>query len=88
MPQWSTLDSLPFFVYINDLPNSLITDVKLFVDNSSISLVVNNNVSTEEINNDLKKISKWAYQWKVMFNPGITKLAQEVIFFSENREAF
>ena len=58
MPQWSTLGSLPFFVYINDLPNSLITDVKLFVDNTSISLVVNNNVSTEEINNDLKKISK------------------------------
>ena len=58
MLQWSTLGSLPFFVYINDLSNSLITDVKLFVDNTSISLVVNNNVSTEEINNDLKKISK------------------------------
>ena len=43
---------------------------------------------TEEINNDLKRISEWAFQWKMMFNPDLTKQAQEVIFLSENSEVF
>ena len=29
--------------------------------------------------NDLEKISKWAYQWKMSFNSGISKQAQEVL---------
>ena len=76
-------------MHLNDLPNNLISNVKLFADDTSIFSIVNDiNVSTEEINNDLKRISEWAYQWKMMFNPDLTKQAQEVIFFSENSEAF
>ena len=33
-----------------------------------------------ELNNDLKKISDWAFQWKMSFNPDPSKQAQEVIF--------
>ena len=63
-------------IYINDLPNNLISSVKLFADDTSILLIVNDiNVSTEEINNDLKRISEWAYQWKMML-PDLTKQAQ------------
>ena len=36
-------------------------------------MILNN--PTGEINNDLNRISEWAYQWKMMFNPGITKQA-------------
>ena len=32
------------------------------------------------LNNDLKKINKWAFQWKMSFNPDPNKQAQEVIF--------
>ena len=32
------------------------------------------------MNNDLKKIGKWAFQWKMNFNPDPTKQAQELIF--------
>ena len=31
-------------------------------------------------NNDLKKISDWAFQWKMSFNPDPCKQAQEVNF--------
>ena len=63
-------------IYINDLPNNLISSVKLFADDTSILLIVNDiNVSTEEINNDLKRISEWAYHWKMML-PDLTKQAQ------------
>ena len=36
--------------------------------------------STNELNDDLEKISNWAYQWKMSFNPDKSKQAQEVIF--------
>ena len=36
--------------------------------------------SANELNNDLKKVSDWAFQWKMIFNPDPSKQAQEVIF--------
>ena len=33
-----------------------------------------------ELNDDLKKINKWAFEWKMSFNPDKSKHAQEVIF--------
>ena len=36
--------------------------------------------SANKLNNDLTKISTWAFQWKMNFNPDPTKQAQEVIF--------
>ena len=37
-----------------------------------------------ESNDDLNKISEWAYKWKMLFNPDIAKHAQEVIFSRKN----
>ena len=50
------------YIYINDRPNNLILNVKPFADDTSIFSIVNNNFSTKEISNDLKRISEWAYQ--------------------------
>ena len=41
--------------------------------------VQNINKATNDLNNDLTKISKWAFQWKMSFNPDISKQAHEVI---------
>ena len=42
---------------------------------------LNNPTSSAKIlNDDLSKISEWAYRWKMLFNTDITKQAQEVIF--------
>ena len=38
------------------------------------------NQSGINLNNDLEKISNWAFQWKMSFNPDINKQAQEAIF--------
>ena len=57
---------------------SLVSD--LFADDTSIFSVVDDvNVSVVQLNNDLLKISKWAYQWKIPFNP-VLKQAKEVVF--------
>ena len=55
--------------------------VKLFADDTSLFSLVNNpNISANEVNKYLELISKWAYKWKISFNPDKNKQAQEVIF--------
>ena len=61
----------------------MITDsnVKLFADDTSLFSVVHDvNASARELNDDLKNINKWAFQWKMSFNPGPSKQVGEVIF--------
>ena len=38
------------------------------------------NTTANELNNDLTLINKWAFQWKMCFNPDPTKPAEEIIF--------
>ena len=40
----------------------------------------NINKATDDLNNDLTIITKWAFQWKMSFNPYISKLVHEIIF--------
>ena len=81
LPQGSALVPLFFLIYINDLSKSLSSKTKLFADDTSIfSTVKNVNLSTDQLNSDLEKISNWAHQWKTSFNPDPKKQAQEVIF--------
>ena len=81
VPQGSILGPLFFIIYINDLTDGLLSKAKLFADDTSLfSIVFDSKQSAIELNSDLNKISKWAYQWKMSFNPDPTKQAQEVIF--------
>ena len=58
-----------FLVYMNDLPDNVESLAKLFADDASLfSTVYNSLLSTEIMNKDLIKISKWAYQWKMSCN--------------------
>ena len=89
VPQGPILGPLPFLIYINDLSNNLIPNSKLFADDTSVFSIVNDvNVSTEEINNDLKRISKCGYQWRMMFSADLNKQAQEVIFSRKTMKPF
>ena len=79
--QGSILGPLFFLIYINDLTNGLLSNPKLFADDISIFSVVKGHLnSSNKLNEDLSKISQWAYQWKMLFNPDVSKQAQEVIF--------
>ena len=81
VPQGSIIGPLLFSIYINDLPNNLLSKVKLFADDTSIfSTLFNPNISSLQMNRDLRTITEWAYQWKMTFNPDPSKQAVEVLF--------
>ena len=85
VPQGSILGPLLFLIYINDLSDNLASNPKLFADDTSLFSVVKNvDASNIDLNNDLKKIGEWAFQWKMSFNLDPTKQAQELIYFSQS----
>ena len=81
VPQGSILGPLLFLIYINDLPDNQSTNVKLFADDTSLFSAVHDiTTSSCDLNYDLIRVREWAFQWKMRFNPELSKQAQEVIF--------
>ena len=58
--------------------------IKSFADDTSLFSTVYDPNHSAKVLNDLNKISKWAYKWKMLFNPELTKQAQEVLFSRKN----
>ena len=72
--QVSILGPLLFLIYVNDLFDNLASNPKLFADDTSLFSVVKSvDASNIDLNNDLKEIGEWAFQWKMIFNPDPTK---------------
>ena len=87
-PQGVILGPLFYLIYINDLGNNLSSTVKLFADDTSILSIVHDiDLSSKQLHDNLKKVSDWAYQWKMSCNPDLSKQAQEVMFLRKASRA-
>ena len=81
VPQGSTLRPILFLIHINDLSDKMKSNAKLFADDTPLFIIVKDkNEIANVLNNDLLLISRWAYNWKMLFNPDPSKPTQEEIF--------
>ena len=88
VPQGSVLGPLLFLVFINDLESDIKSNIKFFADDTMLfSLVKNPVLSANELNNDLESIRRWAFQWKLEFNPDPTKQATEMLFSCKRKSS-
>ena len=75
VPQGSVLGPLLFLIYINDIVHNIKSIVKLFADDTSMSLGMRDPQRRAEIlNADLQTITNWSNTWKIRFNDSKTVL--------------
>ena len=68
VPQGSVLGPTLFLLYINDIADSIKSDVRLFADDSMIYRDINSESDHHTLQSDLNTISKWCMDWSMELN--------------------
>ena len=65
IPQGSILGPILFTIFINDLPDSIESECKIFADDTKI---YNNPDKADTLQEDLNKLQNWSQEWQLGFN--------------------
>ena len=65
VPQGSVLGPLLFLLYVNDLPESIKSECRLFADDT---LLYNTRENKQVLQRDLDMLGSWSRRWQLSFN--------------------
>lgn len=74
VPQGSVLGPLLFLIYINDLPSSITSTIRLFADDCVIYRIITNSHDSSLLQSDLDNITSWCSLWSMKLNIGKCKI--------------
>ena len=69
IPQGSVLGPILFVIYINDLPDCVKCDAKLFADDTKIFTRSDIKENREQLQRDLDALHNWSNDWQLRFHP-------------------
>ena len=70
------LGPILLLVYINDLPDELSSQVRLFADDTAVYLTIGGADDGKVLQNDLDRLSVWKDRWDMEFNPSKCQVVQ------------
>ena len=76
VPQGSVLGPLLFTLYVNDIPDIIQCNIKLFADDTKIFSIIKNKSDQDKLQCDLSSLCDWCVKWLLSFNIDKCKLLQ------------
>ena len=74
IPQGSVLGPLLFVLYINDLPDSVLSKIFLFADDTKIYRHIQTTQDQDIFQKDIGSLQAWADKWLLKFHPNKCKI--------------
>ena len=68
IPQGSVLGPLLFVIYINDIPESILSHAFLFADDTKVFRKISNKRDSVILQEDIKSLESWTEKWLLEFN--------------------
>ena len=68
VPQGTVLGPILFLCHINDLPQAIQSQVRLFADDCLICRQIKSQTDHITLQNDLLELEKWTDKWGMRFN--------------------
>ena len=74
LSSWVVGPSTILLTYVNDLPNRLHSEVKLFADDALLDPVLANDANCDQRKEYLYKLEEWQHRWQMEFKPSKCKI--------------
>ena len=76
VPQGSVLGPCLFLAYINDLPDKVNSNTRLFADDTAVDRKIKSKEDQAKLQEDLDSLAAWEAQWDMAFHPDKCQVLQ------------